>query len=126
MDFSLSDEQRLLKDSIERLLADRYDFRARQRVMAEPMGWSSALWQSYAEFGLLGLPFEDRHGGFGGGPVETMIVMEAFGRALVLEPFFATVVMGGGLLRLGASEAMRAALIPKIVAGDLLLAFAHA
>jgi pimeloyl-CoA dehydrogenase small subunit len=126
MDFSLSDEQRLLKDSIERLLSDRYDFRARQRAMAEPTGWSGALWRSCAELGLLGLPFEDRHGGFGGGPVETMIVMEAFGRALVLEPFFATVVMGGGLLRLGASEAMRAALIPKIAAGDLLLAFAHA
>jgi pimeloyl-CoA dehydrogenase small subunit len=126
MDFSLSDEQRLLKDSIERLLADRYDFRARQRVMAEPTGWSRALWRSYAELGLLGLPFEDRHGGFGGGPVETMIVMEAFGRALALEPFFATVVMAGGLLRLGASEAMRAALIPKIAAGDLLFAFAHA
>jgi pimeloyl-CoA dehydrogenase small subunit len=126
MDFSLTDEQRLLKESVERLLADRYGLEARQRFASEPAGWSRALWRSYAELGLLGLPFEDRHGGFGGGPVETMIVMEAFGRALVLEPFFATVVLGGGLLRLGAGEAMRAALIPKIAAGDLLLAFAHA
>ncbi len=126
MDFSLTDEQRLLKESIERLLADRYGFEARQRFVAEPAGWSRAMWRSYAELGLLGLPFEDKYDGFGGGPVETMIVMEAFGRALVLEPFFATVVLGGGLLRLGASEAMRAALIPKIAAGDLLLAFAHA
>jgi len=126
MDFAFADEQRLLKDSVERLLADRYDFEARQRFMKEPAGWSRALWRSYAELGLLGLPFEEKHGGVGGGPVETMIVMEAFGRALALEPFFATVVLGGGLLRLGADEAMRAALIPKIAAGDLLLAFAHA
>jgi pimeloyl-CoA dehydrogenase small subunit len=126
MDFSLTDEQRLLKESVERLLADRYGFEARQRLVTEPTGWSRPLWRSYAELGLLGLPFEDRHGGFGGGPVETMIVMEAFGRTLVLEPFFATVVLGGSLLRLGADEAMRAALIPKIAAGDLLLAFAHA
>jgi len=126
MDFAFTDEQRLLKDSVERLLADRYDFEARQRFMKEPAGWSRALWRSYAELGLLGLPFEEKHGGGVGGPVETMIVMEAFGRALALEPFLATVVLGGGLLRLGADEAMRAALIPKIAAGDLLLAFAHA
>src|SRR5258708_6605155 len=126
MDFSFTDEQRLLKESIERLLADRYSFEARQPFMDEPAGWSRALWRRYAELGLLGLPFEDRHGGVGGGPVETMIVMEAFGRALALEPFFATVVLAGGLLRLGADEAMRAAVIPKIASGDLLLAFAHA
>jgi pimeloyl-CoA dehydrogenase small subunit len=126
MDFSFTEEQRLLKDSVERLLADRYGFEARQQFMTEPAGWSRELWRSYAELGLLGLPFEERHRGIGGGPVETMIVMEAFGRALALEPFFATVVLGGGLLRLGADEAMRAALVPKIAAGDLLLAFAHA
>src|SRR5215468_833521 len=120
MDFAFTDEQRLLKDSIERLLTGRYGFEARQRFMAEPAGWSRALWQSYAELGLLGLPFEEKHGGIGGGAVETMIVMEAFGRALALEPFFATVVCGGSLLRLGADEVMRAALIPKIAAGDLL------
>src|SRR5262249_46659428 len=91
-----------------------------------PAGWSRALWQSYAELGLLGLPFEDKHGGVGGGPVETMIVMEAFGRAMALEPFFATVVLAGALLRLGGNEAMHAVVIPKIARGDLLLAFAHA
>ena len=126
MDFSFTEEQRLLKDSVERLLADRYGFEARQHFMKEPAGWSRDLWRGYAELGLLGLPFEERHGGIGGGPVETMIVMEAFGRALALEPFFATVVLVGGLLRLGADEAMRAALVPRIAAGDLLLAFAHA
>jgi pimeloyl-CoA dehydrogenase small subunit len=126
MDFSFTDEQRLLKESVERLLTDRYGFEARQGFMDERTGWSRTLWRSYAELGLLGLPFEEKHGGIGGGPVETMVVMEAFGRALALEPFFATVVLAGGLLRLGAAEAMRAALIPKIARGELLLAFAHA
>jgi len=126
MDFAFSDEQRLLKDSVGRLLADRYGFEARQRFMKEPAGWSRDLWRSYAALGLLGLPFEEQHGGVGGSPVETMIVMEAFGRALALEPFLATVVLGGGLLRLGAAAAMQAALMPRIAAGELMLAFAHA
>jgi pimeloyl-CoA dehydrogenase small subunit len=126
MDFAFTEEQRLLKESVERLLADRYGFEARQRFMKEAEGWSRALWRSYADLGLLGVPFDEEHGGTGGGPVETMIVMEAFGRSLALEPFFATVVLGGGLLRLGADEAMRAALIPQVAAGDTLLAFAHA
>jgi pimeloyl-CoA dehydrogenase small subunit len=126
MDFTFSDEQRLLKQSVERLMADRYGFDARRRFMKEPAGWSRELWRSYAELGLLGLPFDEQHGGVGGEPVETMIVMEAFGRALALEPFLATVVLGGGLLRLGADAAMRAALMPRIAAGELMLAFAHA
>jgi pimeloyl-CoA dehydrogenase small subunit len=126
MDFALSDEQRLLKESVDRLMADRYGFEARRQFMKEPDGWSRALWRRYAELGLLALPFEEKYEGAGGGPVETMIVMEAFGRALALEPYLATVVLGGGLLRLGADEAMRAALIPQIAAGDLLIAFAHA
>jgi pimeloyl-CoA dehydrogenase small subunit len=126
MDFAFTDEQRLLKDSVERLLADRYGFEARQRFMMEPSGWSREMWRSYAELGLLGLPFDEQHGGVDGGPVETMIVMEALGRALALEPFFATVVLAGGLLRRGAPEAMRSVLMPKIAAGGLLLAFAHA
>src|SRR5262249_41030949 len=126
MDFELSEEQRLLKDSVERLVADRYDFSARQRFMQEPTGFSRELWRQYAELGLLGLPFSEKDGGIGGGAVETMIVMEAFGRALALEPYFATIVLAGGFLRLGASAAVRSSLIPQIVSGDLLLAFAHA
>jgi len=126
MDFELSEEQRLLNDSVERLLTDRYTFDARQRFMQEPLGFSRELWRRYAELGLLGLPFKEEYGGVGGGPVETMIVMEAFGRALALEPFLATIVLGGGCLRLGATAELRASLIPKIVNGNLLLAFAHA
>ena len=125
MDFDLTDEQRLLKDSVDRLIADQYQFEQRKKYMAEPDGWSSAVWQQYAELGLLGLPFAEAHGGFGGGPVETMIVMEAFGRGLVLEPYFATVILGGGLIRRGASAAQQQALLPLVTQGKLKLAFAH-
>jgi pimeloyl-CoA dehydrogenase small subunit len=125
MDFELSEEQRLLKDSVERLLTDRYGFEARKMYMQEPGGFSRELWRTYAELGLLGLGFDERHGGSGGGPVETMIVAEAFGRALALEPFLATVVLAGGLLRHAGSEEHCRALVPKIAAGELMLAFAH-
>lgn len=125
MDFEFNEEQRLLKDSVDRLLADRYDFESRARYAREPEGWSRDLWKAYAELGLLALPFEEAHGGFGGGPVETMIVMEALGRSLALEPYLATVVLGGGLLRHGGCEEQKAQLLPRVAAGELLLAFAH-
>jgi pimeloyl-CoA dehydrogenase small subunit len=125
MDFDLTDEQRLLKDSVERLIADQYQFEQRKKYLVEPDGWSRNVWKQYTELGLLGLPFEEKHGGFGGGPVETMIVMEAFGRGLVLEPYFATVILGGGLLRHAATPEQQQALIPEIARGKLKLAFAH-
>ncbi len=125
MDFDLSDEQRLLKDSIDRLLADHYGFERRAGFQASPQGWSRDIWARLAELGVLGLPFDERHGGFGGGPVEAMIVMEALGQALALEPFLATTIIGGGFLRGGASPQLQASLIPRIVAGKLTLAFAH-
>ena len=125
MDFELSDEQRLLKDSVERLTTQRYDFEARKKYMKEPDGWSRALWKQYVDVGLTALPFSEDHGGIGGGPVETMIVMEAFGRALALEPFFASTVLGGSLVKLGASDALKGELLPKVAAGETLLAFAH-
>ncbi|MCW3475362.1 acyl-CoA dehydrogenase family protein [Limobrevibacterium gyesilva] len=125
MDFDFSDDQRLLKDSVDRLIADRYDFEQRKKYANEPDGWSRDMWARYAELGLLGLPFPEAAGGFGGGPVETMTVMEAFGRGLVLEPYFATVTLGGGLLRHAGSERQQAALLPQVAAGELKLAFAH-
>src|SRR6266853_2081819 len=87
----------------------------------ESDGWSRALWKQYVDLGLTALPFAEEHGGVGGGAVETMIVMEAFGRALALEPYFATVVLGGGFLRHGASDAVRGELLPKVAAGEILL-----
>ncbi|MGA8195455.1 MAG: acyl-CoA dehydrogenase family protein [Acetobacteraceae bacterium] len=125
MDFTLSDEQRLLKDSVERLLADRYAFDQRKNYLKEPHGWSTALWSQFAELGLLGLPFAEEYGGFGGGAVEIMLVMEAFGRALVAEPYLATVVLGGAAIRLGATDAQKSAILPAIAEGRMKLAFAH-
>jgi pimeloyl-CoA dehydrogenase small subunit len=126
MDFDLTEEQNLLKNGIERLLADHYAFESRKHYMAEKDGWSREQWARYAEMGLLALPFAESDGGHGGGPVETLLVMEAFGRALVLEPYFTTVVLGGGFLRLGALAEQRRSLIPRIADGSLLLAFAQA
>jgi pimeloyl-CoA dehydrogenase small subunit len=125
MDFELSEEQRLLKDSVERLCTQRYEFETRKKYMKEAEGWSRDMWRQYVDLGLTALPFAEEHGGVGGGPVETMIVMEAFGRALALEPYFATVVMGGGFLRRGTSDAVKSDVLPKVAAGEALLAFAH-
>ena len=125
MDFDLSDDQRLLKDSVDRLVTDHYQFEQRKKYLSEPTGYNSAMWDRIAEMGLLGLPFDETLGGFGGGAVETAIVMEAFGRGLVLDPYFATVILGGGLLRRAAPTALLGALAPKVTAGKLKLAFAH-
>ena len=112
MDFDHSDEQRLLGDTVSRFVADRYDFEARSRAMRESEGWSRDAWREMADMGLLALPFAEEDGGFGGGGVETMIVMEALGRGLVLEPYLATVVLGGtalafGVAYLAAASALR-------------------
>jgi len=125
MDFDFSDEQRMLKESVGQLITDRYTFEQRKQYMKEPAGYSRALWEQYAEIGLLGLPFDEKHGGVGGGAVETMIVMEAFGRGLTLEPYLATVVMAGGMINLGGSDAQKNALLPRIADGSLLMAYAH-
>lgn len=125
MDFDLSEEQRLLKDSVDGLLTDSYDFDARKKYMKEKGGWSRAVWGKLAEQGLLGLPFPEADGGFGAGGVETMIVMEALGKALVVEPYLATVVIGGGFLRHGGTDAQKAAYVPGIIDGSKTFAFAQ-
>ncbi|MEW6769672.1 MAG: pimeloyl-CoA dehydrogenase small subunit [Pseudomonadota bacterium] len=125
MDFDLSEEQRLLKDSVDGLLTDSYDFEQRKKYAKEKGGWSKPVWGKLAEQGLLGLPFSEQDGGFGAGAVETMLVMEALGKALVLEPYIATVVLGGGFLRHGGSAEQKAAHIPSIIDGSKTLAFAQ-
>ena len=126
MDFELSEDQRLLRDTIDGTFRDTYDgFERRRLYQAEPDGWSRALWARSAELGILGLPFAEQDGGFGGGAVETMLLMEAVGRFLVVEPYLATTVLGGGFVRLGGSEAQRAAIIPGLVDGSRLVAFAQ-
>jgi pimeloyl-CoA dehydrogenase small subunit len=124
MDFEYTSDQQLLKDSVTRLLADHYDFDSRKRYLAAG-GASREVWNRFAELGLLGLPFGESDGGLGAGAVEQLIVMEAFGRHLILEPYLATIVLGGGCLRYGASEALRQELLPQLIAGTHLAAFAH-
>ncbi|NMG40976.1 pimeloyl-CoA dehydrogenase small subunit [Chelativorans sp. ZYF759] len=125
MDFDLTEEQSILKDSLNRLLADTYGFEQRRKHMGSPEGWSGEMWGRYGEMGLMALPFSEADGGLGGSSVETMIVMEAMGRALVLEPYFSTVVLGGSMLRFGASEDQRAEYIPQVAEGALKLALAY-
>ncbi len=125
MDFELTDEQRLLKDSVDRLMADRYTFESRKNYLKEPTGWSAGLWGRYAELGLLGLPFAEEHGGFGGGAVEVMLVMEALGRALALEPYLSTVILGGTAIKLAGSAEQQGEILPAIAEGRTKLAFAH-
>ena len=125
MAFELCAEQRRLGDNVARLRRDKYGFEARRTYQASPPGFSEALWREYADMGLLGAPFSEADGGFGGGAVETMIVMEAFGKPLALEPYLETVVLCGGLLKRAASPERRADLIGAVASGDLRLSFAH-
>jgi alkylation response protein AidB-like acyl-CoA dehydrogenase len=125
MDFNLSQEQILLRDSVERFVADKYAFSDRRKLIFSERGYSDKHWQLFAEMGWLGLPFETQYGGFDGTAVDVAIVMEALGRALVLEPYLSTVLMGGGLIAAAGSEAQKEDIIPQIIAGTLTLAFAY-
>ena len=126
MDLDFSDEQRLLKDSVDGLTNRRYaDLKARAAMMQEPKGYNAAGWKELADQGLLALPFAEADGGLGGGAIEMMIVGEAVGRNLTLEPYMATVVLAGGILRHAATPEMRASLVPDLVSGARTYAFAH-
>jgi alkylation response protein AidB-like acyl-CoA dehydrogenase len=125
MDFDPSDDQRLLVESVTRMLGDTYSFAQRKGYMALPQGYSPEIWSQFAELGLLGLPFAEEYGGFGGSAQEVMLVMQAFGRSLVLEPFFATVVLGGTAIKVAGSAAQKQAILPAIAEGGMKLAFAH-
>ena len=125
MDFNLSEEQVLLKDAIDKLILKEYSFEQRRRYGVTPEGWSRTFWGQLARQSFLALPFAAEHGGLDGGPQELMLVMEALGRGLVLEPYFGSVVVAGSILRHGASETQLARLVPRIAAGELLLALAQ-
>ena len=125
MDFDFTEEQRLLDETVRRLVKDEYGFEKRKGYKASPDGFSRKLWARYAEIGLLGLPFAEEHGGFGGSAVESMIVMESFGRGLALEPYLASVILGGGLVAAVGSAAQKQAILPPLAEGKLMVAFAH-
>ncbi|HUQ72959.1 MAG TPA: acyl-CoA dehydrogenase family protein [Planctomycetaceae bacterium] len=126
MDFNLTEEQRMLKDSVDRFLEKNFSFEQRRQMLADRQPMSAQLWQGLAELGVLGMPFSPDDGGFGGGGVETMLVMQALGRNLTLEPYLATVVLAGSCVALGAAEWQKKILLPGIIDGSLILAFAHA
>jgi pimeloyl-CoA dehydrogenase small subunit len=126
MDFSYSEEQTLLRNSIAKFLADNYSFETFRKITRADPGWRPDCWKQFAELGLLAAPLPEAHGGLGGGPVDTMIVMEEFGRTLVVEPYVQTVVVGGALLRLGGSEAQKKEWLPRIAEGTAVFAFAFA
>ena len=125
VDFRLDEEQRLLKDSVERFIRERYGPGARAASLKAHGGWSRATWSEFIELGLVALPFSVAHGGLDAGPVASMIVLEAFGRGLVVEPFLASVVLAGGVLRHAAPSAQVGAAIGAMLEGREQLAFAH-
>ena len=124
MNFSLGEEQRLLKDSAERFVREACPLDRRRALVAGEPGYSEPRWRQMAELGWLGVGLPEAFGGTGGGPVETMVLMEAFGAGLVPEPYFPSVVLGGNLVATAGSEAQKHALLPPLAAGELKLAFA--
>jgi len=124
MDFSYSDEQRMLQDMVGRVVADQYDFESREKIVASDTGFSAELWQQFAELGLLGVPFSSDLGGFDGGGAELMVVAEGFGRGLVVEPYLSTVVLCGTFIDAIADDAQKAELVEPIVAGETRYALA--
>lgn len=126
MDFSFTDEQSMLRDTVASYLADHYAFDARRAAIRSEAGWRPEVWKAFAEeLGILGAPFSEDLGGLGGGPVENMVVMEEFGKALVIEPYMGTVVIGGGFLK-HSGHAAAPDLIEKIIGGEAIFAFAYA
>jgi len=125
MDFSLAEERRLLQDTIRRFLANEYSFDKRRSRVASAEGFSRGTWKEFARLGLVAIAMREEDGGLGGDAFDTLIVMESFGRALVTEPYLATVVLGAGLIADAGSEAQRAAWLPAVAEGERLLAFAH-
>src|SRR5882672_6314840 len=125
MNFDLSEEQQLLADSLKRYLANEYSIDARAKIVASPTGWSEMVWASFAEMGLLGVPFPEEHGGFGGTAVDVMLVMEAIGEGLVVEPYWVNVGLAGRLVSRGASPEQQKRILPPLIQGKRRLAFAH-
>lgn len=124
MDLELSEDQRMLKDSVERLITERYDLDQRRSYMSQPGGWSAEMWAAFVELGLTMLPFSEGQGGLGLGGVETMIVGEAFGRGLVVEPYLTSIVMAGSAIASSASPEQAEQWLPGLMSGEIIAALA--
>ena len=126
MDFNFTEEQSMLRDTVASFLQDKYDFETRRKLIASESGWRADYWSAFAnELGILGAPFSEELGGLGGGPIENMILMEEFGKALVVEPYLGTVVIGGGFLK-HSGYGPAADVIANIISGETVIAFAYA
>ena len=125
MDFKLTETQTLLQDTANRLVRERYSFEERKKILAEGSGCSAPLWREFAELGLLGVEIDEECGGSGGDFADLAVVLEAFGRGLVVEPYLSTVVLGAGLVSAAATGARRTDILSRIAAGELKLALAH-
>lgn len=124
MDIQFTEEQELLRSSVQRMLRDQYSFEARRKIVASEDGWSRRQWGAFAELGLLAAPFSEESGGLGGGPLATMIIAQEFGRHLVVEPYVETVVLAGGLIEHAGTKEQKQAFIPDIIAGQKVWALA--
>lgn len=124
MDFSYSDEQQMLQDSVQKFVHRHYAFESRRKLLASATGFSNENWQLFAELGWLTVPFSAEEGGFGGLATDLMVMMEEFGKAMVVEPFIATAVLGGGLLSSLGNEAVKSRFLPAVMEGRLQLACA--
>lgn len=125
MDFSLSEEQAMLEDSVEKFITNDYDFETRQKYAESDTGFSPELWQQFAELGWTAVPFSEEDGGFGWGPVEVMLIMRQFGRGLVVEPYLANVVLAGGILSHAADAGQKTDWLAPVIGGEKQAAFAH-
>ena len=125
MNFDFSEEQNMLRDSVAKYVQDDYDWDTRKAIAATDEAMKAENWQIFAELGWLSVPFAEEFGGFGGGPVDVMVMMEELGKGLVLEPYFATVVLFGGLLHKGSNDALKESVIPSVIEGSCLGAFAY-
>ena len=121
MEFSLSEEQSLLKDSVQRYIQNSYSFEDRQRLIRSEEGFSRETWKNFAELGWLALPFSEEVGGFGGTAVETMILMEEFGKGLVVEPYLSSIILAGSIIEKSQSDAVRSNVLSAIMSGRKLL-----
>jgi len=126
MDFSFTEEQTLLRNSVSAYLADKYGFESWRKFTRNGSGRDPAHWQQFAELGLLAAPLPEEFGGLGGGAVDTMVIMEEFGKALVVEPYVPTVVIAGGTLARAGTQAQKQEWLPKIASGEAIIAFAFA
>ena len=126
MDFNFSDEQTMIRDSLARLLRDQYDFDTRRKVVSSESGWRPEMWQQFAELGLLAAPFSEEDGGLGGGSIDSMVIMEEFGKALVVEPYVPTIVCAGGFLKHAGTPEQKSEHLEAIIGGERVFAFAYA